>query len=199
MEKIKELYRTKTKLMLIIDLIIVIIVFILILWSLGIFDKKAEPSYILMQLKKTSKLTASEMEIDGVSKYSDKSGIKFLTKGGFTMSYHCTVQSTIDLTEASVEKSIVPKKIIVTVPKAKIGDVIFDESKTKFYDEKIAIFDFDDKDDLNRAYTQAKKEAKALAKDKGLLELAENNTGDLITELIKTIIPDGYKIEVKIK
>lgn len=199
MEKLKELFKTKTKLMLIATGVVLLLILAIVLWLLGVFDKKADPSYILMQLKKTSTLKASEMDLEGKTTYTDDGGIKFLTKGGFIMEYHCIVEATIDLKEAEVSSNSISKTVTVTIPKAKVGNVYFDKSKTKFYDEKIAIFDFDDKDDLNRAYEQAEKEVKKLAKEKGILESAQENSGDLIKELVTPLIPKNYEIKVKMK
>jgi len=151
--------------------------------------------YLNSLLSKSSELTAAKLTITGMSEFKDK-GITFLNKADFTMVYKATVRAGINIDEVKIESNNVDK-IYISIPKAQIQEAKVDPSSIKYFNEKIALFNLNEKEDSNKAIELAEEAAKKEAAKTGILELADNQSATLIKGILANAIPDGYEIEIK--
>lgn len=151
--------------------------------------------YLNSLLSNSSELTAAKLTITGMSEFKDK-GITFLNKADFTMVYKATVRAGINIDEVKIESNNVDK-IYISIPKAQIQEAKVDPSSIKYFNEKFALFNVNEKEDSNKAIALAEEAAKEEAAKTGLLELADNQSATLIKGILANAIPDGYEIEIK--
>lgn len=92
------------------------------------------------------------------------------------------------------------KKIIMKIPKAIVfkPNVYHGDEHIKLYDEKFALFNINEKEDLSRALALAEKDAEKEAVNSGLLQLADRQSKTLIKGILSDAVsPFGYTIEIK--
>ena len=131
----------------------------------------------------------------GVYNYVDD-GIVVINRQNFIMVYEATVNAGIDLKQAKVKLNKVTKKVVVEIPKANILSVDVDTENIKYYNEAFTLFNFNKKEDANKATALAKKEAAIKAQDIGVIELADSHAEAIIMGIIEPLIPDNYKVEI---
>lgn len=177
-------------------LLIVLVIFAII-GIKHIIPKKEEIDvvFITNQLQKSSDLTAAQVKMTGVYNYVDD-GIVVINRQNFIMVYEATVNAGIDLKQAKVKLNKVTKKVVVEIPKATILGVDVDTENIKYYNEAFTLFNFNKKEDANKATALAKKEAAIKAQDIGVIELADSHAETIIMGIIEPLIPDNYKIEI---
>jgi len=198
--KAKELFFKLFTNKLIKAIIFGILALVLIAASLWIFipnDKpKADTQYLNALLSKSSELTTAKLIITGITEYTD-TGTAFLNKSNFTMVYKATVRAGINIDKVVVTADDVNKIIYITIPKAAVQEAKVDPSTIKYYDVKFSLFNFDEKEDSNKAQEFAEEEAIKEAERTGVLELADSQSVTLIKGILSNAIPDGYEIKVK--
>ena len=59
----------------------------------------------------------------------------------------------------------------------------------------MALFNFDDKEDSDKAQSMAEEEATKQAENMGILEYADMNARDLIKGILAEVVPDNYEIK----
>ena len=148
-------------------------------------------------LIEASDLTTAKLNITNIYEHKDE-GIKILNRADFTMVYKATVWAGIDMKKVEVIPNDLTKVIRVNIPKATIQDVKVDSSSIKYFDEKIALFNVDAKEDANKAVVIAENAAKEEAIKTGILELADKQSATLIEGLLSKAIPEGYTLEAKV-
>ena len=163
----------------------------------NIIPKKEEIDvvFITNQLQKSSDLTSAQVKMTGVYNYVDD-GIVVINRQNFIMVYDATVNAGIDLKQAKVKLNKVTKKVVVEIPKANILSVDVDTENIKYYNEAFTLFNFNKKEDANKATALAKKEAAIKAQDIGVIELADSHAEAIIMGIIEPLIPDNYKVEI---
>lgn len=163
----------------------------------NIIPKKEEIDvvFITNQLQKSSDLTSAQVKMTGVYNYVDD-GIVVINRQNFIMVYEATVNAGIDLKQAKVKLNKVTKKVVVEIPKANILSVDVDTENIKYYNEAFTLFNFNKKEDANKATALAKKEAAIKAQDIGVIELADSHAEAIIMGIIEPLIPDNYKVEI---
>ena len=97
--------------------------------------------------------------------------------------------------EIIIESNKISKTIKVTLPKAKILEVKVDPSTIKYYDTKLALFNFDSREDANDAQALAEQEAKKELEKMGILESANEQAEVLIRGLLQESIPSDYELK----
>ena len=107
------------------------------------------------------------------------------------VSYTHLIKAGIDLSKAQVDVS--GETITVTLPKAVIQDVVIDPDSLEFYDEKIALFNPQNKEDTVTALQAAKEDAEKNAADSDLLTTADEQARRLIQELLTPVTQDSDK------
>ena len=156
-------------------------------------------SSISTRLSELSELATAQLEYRGLIRYEDGK-ISFLTKKGFTMIYDARIKAGIDLSRAQTEVS--GNTITITLPPAEIQDITIDPDSLEFYDEKIALFNPDNKEDTVTALQYAKEDAEKNAAQKELLETAETQAKLAIQKLLTPLIENNessYEIIFKTK
>lgn len=192
----KESFFDKIKSKLKFVLLIVLVIFAII-GIKNVIPKKEEVDvvFITNQLQKSSDLTSAQVKMTGVYNYVDD-GIAVINRQNFIMVYDATVSAGIDLKQAKVKLNKITKKVVVEIPNATILGVDVDTENIKYYNEAFTLFNFNKKEDANKATALAKKEAAIKAQDIGVIELADSHAEAIITGIIEPLIPDNYKIEV---
>ena len=181
----------------------IIIIFILLLVVLGIvflctYNKKPKLSndYIITTLEKASELTTAKLNYTGLAEYED-TGIGFINKSNFKMVYKATARAGIDVEKIKVDVNDALEVVTLTIPKATILDVKVNSNDIKYYDEKFSLFNFDSKEDANKAVALAEENAKVELSNMGVLEMADTQAEALIKGLLQDAIPSNYDIKVK--
>lgn len=176
---------------------IVIIAIIVIGGGLFLTRKKTrevDTTYLVAKLEKASELTTTKLTYNGFSKYTD-TGIKVINRSDFLMVYTASARAGIDVKEVEISSNKITKKINVKLPKAKILEVKVDPASIKYYDTKLALFNFDSKEDANEAQALAEKNAMEELKKMGILESADEQAESLIKGLLQESIPDDYELK----
>lgn len=178
--------------------IIAIAVIVGVVLLIVVFNKNdnVDTTYIFAQLEKASELTTAKLNFTGMTEYKDD-GVVVLNKSNFKMIYKATARAGIDVNEVKIDVDDFNKVVLLTIPKAKILDVKVDMESIKYFDEKFSLFNFNSKDDANKANAQVEKGAIEEIENMGILEMANNQAEALIKGLIQDSIPKNYKIKVK--
>ena len=147
-------------------------------------------SAITARLTQASDLATARLEYRGLIRY-EAGEIRFITQKGFTMIYDAHIKAGIDLSKAQVDVS--GETITVTLPEAVIQDINIDPDSLEFYDEKIALFNPQNKEDTVTALHAAKEDAEKNAADSDLLTTANEQARRLIQELLVPVTQDSDK------
>lgn len=147
-------------------------------------------SAITARLTQASDLATARLEYRGLIRY-EAGEIRFITQKGFTMIYDAHIKAGIDLSKAQVDVS--GETITVTLPEAVIQDINIDPDSLEFYDEKIALFNPQNKEDTVTALQAAKEDAEKNAADSDLLATANEQARRLIQELLVPVTQDSDK------
>ena len=196
--KVKELFSKvfKTKRRTIAFGIIVLVIIALCVFPF-IYNGKAtvDTESLNTLLSKSSELTSAKLTITAMSEFKD-TGLPILNKANFTMVYDATVRAGINIDEVKIESNNVDT-IYISIPKAQIQEAKVDASSIKYFDEKLALFNVNEKEDANKAIALAEEDAMKEAAKTGLLEMADTQSEALIKGILANAIPDGYKMEIK--
>lgn len=166
--------------------------------SARLLDKEkvtVSASSIEERLSKCSSLTTARLEYRGMIKY-EEGDIPYINKKSFSMIYDAHIKAGIDLSKANVE--VTGKKIKVTVPAAEIQDIVVAPDSLEFYDEKLALFNWTDREDTAKAMEYAKQDAAAKADQTDILAQASDQAKTVIETLIAPITDnkdEEYQIE----
>lgn len=158
---------------------------------------KVSATSIEERLSKCSELTTARLDYRGIIKYED-GDIQYINKKSFSMIYDAHIKAGIDLSKASVEVN--GKKITVTVPKPEVQDIVVDSDSLEFYDEKLALFNWTDKEDTQKAMAYAKQDAEEKVSQTELLNQASRQAKTVIETLLLPVTEDSdteYEIEFR--
>lgn len=198
-KKKKRITPFKIKLYLIMSAIVLII----IAGSVFFFtnynkEEKLDVTYLNSLLEKSSELTTSKLTITGVSKFKD-TGVSFINRSDFTMVYKATIRAGIDIKEVKIASNDETKIVNIIIPKSTIQEVKVDPKSIDYYDEKVALFNTNEKEDANKAQALAEESAAKEATKTGILELADSQAATLIKGILADGVPDTYEIKVTVK
>lgn len=192
-EKTKKLIKNNVKRTALIGGIVIVIIVCLCLYNK---NEKIDNTYIIALLEKSSELTTAKLHYTGMSEFEDD-GITFLNRSDFIMVYEATARAGIDVTEIEVVVDNFNNIVWLTIPDAKILDVKVDMDSIKYFDEKFSLFNFDSKEDANKANALAEEKAIEELESMGILEMANTQAEALIKGLIQDVIPEEYEIKIK--
>ena len=194
-EIVKKMFKSKVGT--IVGLSVIGLTIVLVIMAINYNDKeKVDTEYLFTKLTKASELTTAKLEYTGFSEYKDK-GIAIINKSDFLMVYTANARAGIDVKEVKITSDDLSKVIWITIPKAKILSVNVDPKNIKYYDEKFSLFNFNQKEDSDRAQALAEEEAKKELAKMGILKMADEQAETLIKGLLIDAIPKGYEIKVK--
>ena len=133
-------------------------------------------------LEKSSEVTSAKLYITGFYSYEDD-GISIINSSDFKMVYKATIRAGFNLSEVEVTK-VTSDTVYVTVPKSNVLEVTIDNDKVEIFDSGFSLFNFNSKDDMNKALSLAKEDAKSNAEATGILEFADKYGEELIENLL---------------
>ena len=144
-------------------------------------------TYISGKIDSVSELTTAQMEYKGLVVYSD-GNIPFLTQKGFSMIYTAKIRAGVDVSQIQI--NVTDEQVIITVPDAVIQSVDVDPDSIEFYDEKYALFNWSDKEDVVDTLSVAKEDATANADATELIEKAHAQTISILRSILEDSIGD---------
>lgn len=144
-------------------------------------------TYISGKIDSVSELTTAQMEYKGLVVYSD-GNIPFLTQKGFSMIYTAKIRAGVDASQIQI--NVTDEQVIITVPDAVIQSVDVDPGSIEFYDEKYALFNWSDKEDVVDTLSIAKEDAAANADASELVEKANIQTISILRSILEDSIGD---------
>ena len=109
--------------------------------------------------------------------------IPLITQKGFSMVYTANFKAGIKVKDVQVK--VDQSKVTVTLPAAKILSAAIDPASIKFYDQKAALFNWSQKEDVTKAEKAALKRAQAAAIKAGILTSSETSAKKLVKQLLK--------------
>ena len=146
-------------------------------------------------LTQASELTTAKLNFEGFCTYED-TGVPILNRSDFFMTFSATARVGIDLSKVSVEPDHVRKVIVLTVPPAEVQGVVVDKESIELFNEKFALFNTNEKEDMLEAEKQAEKKAEEQVATFGVLEYADQQAESLLSGLLGSLLPKGYQFEV---
>lgn len=176
---------------LIMTIIIVATIFGLVFVIGKMIEESRKPditsAYISSKVETVSHLTTAELAYNGLIHY-EEGDIPILTKKSFSMVYCAEVKAGVDLSK--LESYVTDTEVVLIVPEVEIQEINIDETSIQFYDEQVALFNWEEKQDTLDAMAAAKKDVeekvnmtelklKARTQTEGLLKgLFEGTVGE---------------------
>ena len=187
--------------------IIVIVVIAVVFFFVGkIWPSGEEPTAITsdllsQQIQGISELASVEYNYTNMGKYENQATfygwkVPFTTKS-FILSYDGKIKAGIDMSLVEVHMS--GKNTSISIPEAKILSHEIDEKSIEVFDETKNIFNQISITDYNQFASDQKESMENKAKEKGLLEEAQNKAQETIKTFVESMYSsdDEYKIEIK--
>ena len=187
--------------------IIVIVVIAVVFFFVGkIWPSGEEPTAITsdllsQQIQGISELASVEYNYTNMGKYENQASfygwkVPFTTKS-FILSYDGKIKAGIDMSLVEVHMS--GKNINISITEAKILSHEIDEKSIEVFDETKNIFNQISITDYNQFAIDQKESMENKAKEKGLLEEAQNKAQETIKTFVESMYSsdDEYKIEIK--
>ncbi len=144
-------------------------------------------SFVNGKLEAVSDLTVSELSYTGLIRYSEGK-IPFLTQNSFSMMYTASVRAGIDLSKAQV--TVTGDEVVITLPECQVQSIDVDPESITFYDERFALFNWTEKDDIIDTVSAARQDVSEKADLDSLLKQAAVQTKALIGGLLSDVIGD---------
>lgn len=176
--------------------LLVFVISIIIAFDVVNTKPKVDTTALNSLLTEASDLTTAKLRITGITNFKD-SGIKFINRSDFMMVYTASVRAGIDVKDVIIDPDNINKKIYISIPEATIQDSKIEPESIKYYDEKLALFNLDEKEDANKAQFEAEQDVRENAVQTGILELANSQSENLIKGILANAIPAGYEMITK--
>jgi hypothetical protein len=144
-------------------------------------------NYINKKLVNISELSTAEMTYNGLLTVTEGK-IPFITKKGFSMIYRASVKAGIDA--SLIETILTDDEVIIMLPSAEIQMSWVDPDSIRFYDEKHAIFNWSDKDDVTGAISAAESDVNENSDTKSLLDRASEQAEFIVRGLLEGSVED---------
>lgn len=158
----------------------------LLAWCLGARKKKTSINSTMIEsrLAECSDLTTCNLVYVDLVKYTAGS-IPLITKKAFSMIYQADIRAGIDLSQAKVE--VTPRTVTIHLPETQVQSIEVDTDTLRFYDERLALFNWSHKEDIGSAITAARKDAEEHANLDNLKSQARTQAEKVITKLIEPL------------
>ena len=162
-------------------------------------DAKIDIKVLEKTLKENAHLSTAELKFKAEADYSDVNGIPGITQTKFTVLCEATVKAGFDVNDVLIEANDENKIVYITVPLAEIkpDDIYINHQSLKFFDKKFVLFPVDVQEHTAKALALAENIANNYAQEMGIIEMANKQGAVIIKGILSSVIPDGYKIEVK--
>ncbi|MFR0600576.1 DUF4230 domain-containing protein [Lactobacillus equicursoris] len=145
-------------------------------------EKTVTEATISARLAEIGELSTEKYSYTGLYKLT-QGEIPLITQKGFSMVYTANFKAGIKVKDVQVK--VEHDKVTVTLPAAKILSAAIDPSSIKFYDQKAALFNWSQKEDVTKAEKAALKRAQAAAIKAGILTSAQKSAKKLVKQLLK--------------
>lgn len=175
-------------------LVILVLLVVGIVW---ISFPKADTKALLGVVQEASELTTAKITFTSKTEYED-SGIAFINKSNFIMMYDAEARVGIDVEKVKIRTNNFKKIVYVEIPRATVLDVKVDVESIQYFDEKFSLFNFNKKEDSNKAIAMAESSVEEDLNKMGVIPLADKQSEKLIVGLLANVVPKGYTIEVEI-
>ena len=158
-------------------------------------DKQPEitTAYISEKINGVSELTTAEMIYSGLIIYTEGE-IPFLTQKGFSMRYTANIRAGINFSDVNIK--ITDNKVVVEMPEAEVQSIEVDPSSIEFYDERYALFNWTDKNDVVDAMSISKEDATTHANVEELARTADEKAAVIIKNILAGSI-GGRELVIK--
>lgn len=164
------------------------------------FFKKERPDteFLVSKLEKSSELTTAKLTYKGMYHYQD-SGVPIWNKSDFYIVYTAVAKAGVDLSDAKVTSDDEKKEVKVVLPKATVQECNIEdpEKNVEFHDVGFALFNFDGRDDENKAISRAESDAKDKVTELGILEFADTTAIEVVNGLLQNAVPEDYTLTVE--
>lgn len=148
------------------------------------------------QLVRVQELATAKLSYRGLVKY-EEGDIDFINKKGFTMIYDAEVRAGVDLSQAQVE--VDGRNVRVTLPNATVQSVSIDPDSLEFYDEKFALFNWQNREDAAEALKLAQEDANTKVDASRLIVEANDQAIEAVKALLAPFTGDGgYTVTVSV-
>ena len=149
---------------------------------------RMDTTTVTQQLERCRDLVTAKLEYRGLVTY-EEGDIDFINKKGFTMIYDADVAASVDLAKAEV--TVDGRDVHIELPHAKLESVSIDPDSLKFYDEKFALFNWQNKTDTAEALKLANKDAESKVDKTSLLKTADKQAKKAIESMFSPLTGDG--------
>jgi homoserine dehydrogenase len=151
---------------------------------------------IQTQISSLSELATAKLDYRGIVRY-ESGDIAFINKKGFTMLYTAEVKAGVDLSQASVDVS--GRTITVTLPQASVQSCDIDASSLTFYDQSYAIFNWENKEDAQKALELAQSDAAEKVDETTLVDAANKQAADVVSSMLSSFTQgsDPYTLDIR--
>lgn len=187
--------------MIVIIIIAVVFFFVGKIWPSGEEPTAITSDLLSQQIQSISELASVEYNYTNMGKFENQATfygwkVPFTTKS-FILSYDGKIKAGIDMSLVEVHMS--GKNINISIPEAKILSHEIDEKSIEVFDETKNIFNQISITDYNQFAIDQKESMENKAKEKGLLEKAQNKAQETIKTFVESMCSsdDEYKIEIK--
>ena len=155
---------------------------------------RMDTTTVTQQLERCQDLVTAKLEYRGLVTY-EEGDIDFINKKGFTMIYDADVAASVDLSKAEV--AVDGRSVSIKLPHAKLESVSIDPDSLKFYDEKFALFNWQNKTDTAEALKLADKDAESKVDKTALLKTADKQAKKVIASMFAPFTGEGgYEVAV---
>ena len=154
---------------------------------------KLDTEIISKKFANASELVTQKLTMEGYSTYEDE-GIPFLTKGNFVMTYKSQVTAGIDASKISFRVEEGEHTLYIHLPQAEIFSAAVDPGTISYHGESVAIFNFNNKEDANKAQKMAEEDARKAAVESGILDNANSYAQTLVKGILQGSV-DGYELK----
>lgn len=161
-----------------------------------LFNKKeVTTQYITGKLEDVDELTTQQVTYTSDQTVTEGT-IPFITQKGFTMTYNATMKAGIEFEEMSVK--IRDDSVIVKLPHAKVLSNQVDPDSIRFTNEKNAMFNWKNEEDVAEALEAAEADVKnnPTVDYDDLINRADKHAEELIHRLLDDSVGDR-EVEVK--
>ena len=187
--------------MIVIIIIAVVFFFVGKIWPSGEEPTAITSDLLSQQIQSISELASVEYNYTNMGKFENQATfygwkVPFTTKS-FILSYDGKIKAGIDMSLVEVHMS--GKNINISIPETKILSHEIDEKSIEVFDETKNIFNQISITDYNQFAIDQKESMENKAKEKGLLEEAQNKAQETIKTFVESMYSsdDEYKIEIK--
>lgn len=164
----------------------------------SLFYREQEPEItsksIAQQLNKISELSTMQMEYRDISHFEDGT-VAILTKKSFNVIYDAKVKAGVDLSKAQI--ALQGDRVEIALPRAEILSIEIDPASLEFYDERYALFNWQDREDTVLILQKAQEDIEQKVLEGDLLSQAENQAEEVIKQLLFPLSEEGaWEIQI---